>query len=114
MSRAFSGRSEPPGWHAASLAGRGGVQRVDDAVLAALQELAEQSGLVDKFVQMKKGAVLVDVAVDQGGCCETTKATTHDDPTYVVDGVVHVPPGGDPVTRMNHDRHPSLGYCSDH
>jgi alanine dehydrogenase len=38
---------------------------------------------------MKDGAVIVDIAVDQGGCCETTKATTHDDPTYVVDGVVH-------------------------
>lgn len=38
---------------------------------------------------MKDGAVIVDIAVDQGGCCETTKATTHDDPTYIVDGVVH-------------------------
>jgi len=38
---------------------------------------------------MKKGSVIVDVAVDQGGCCETTKATYHDDPCYVVDGVVH-------------------------
>ncbi|MDA0997653.1 MAG: alanine dehydrogenase, partial [Proteobacteria bacterium] len=38
---------------------------------------------------MKKGSVLVDVAIDQGGCFETSKATTHADPTYVVDGVVH-------------------------
>jgi alanine dehydrogenase len=38
---------------------------------------------------MKKGAVLVDVAVDQGGCFETTKATTHADPTYVIDGIIH-------------------------
>jgi alanine dehydrogenase len=38
---------------------------------------------------MKKGAVLVDVAIDQGGCFETSKATTHADPTYVVDEVVH-------------------------
>ena len=38
---------------------------------------------------MKPGAVIVDVAIDQGGCCETSKATTHSDPTYVVDGVVH-------------------------
>ena len=38
---------------------------------------------------MKPGSVIVDVAVDQGGCTETTKATYHDDPTYVVDGVVH-------------------------
>ena len=38
---------------------------------------------------MKKGAVLVDVSVDQGGCFETTKATTHDDPIYEVEGIVH-------------------------
>jgi alanine dehydrogenase len=38
---------------------------------------------------MKPGSVLVDVAIDQGGCAETSKPTTHSDPTYVVDGVVH-------------------------
>jgi alanine dehydrogenase len=38
---------------------------------------------------MKEGAVIVDVAVDQGGCFETTHPTTHSDPVYVVDGVVH-------------------------
>jgi alanine dehydrogenase len=38
---------------------------------------------------MKKGAVVVDVAIDQGGCFETSKATTHQEPTYVVDDVVH-------------------------
>ncbi|RTE87176.1 MULTISPECIES: alanine dehydrogenase [Gammaproteobacteria] len=39
--------------------------------------------------QMKPGSVLVDVAIDQGGCFETSKATTHQDPTYIVDDVVH-------------------------
>jgi len=39
--------------------------------------------------KMKPGTVIVDVAVDQGGCCETTKMTYHNDPTFVVDGVVH-------------------------
>ena len=39
--------------------------------------------------KMKPGSVIVDVAVDQGGCCETTKMTYHDDPVFVVDGVVH-------------------------
>ena len=39
--------------------------------------------------RMKPGSVLVDVAIDQGGCFETSKATTHADPTYVIDGVVH-------------------------
>jgi len=38
---------------------------------------------------MKKGSVIVDVAIDQGGCVETAKATTHDDPIYEVDGVIH-------------------------
>ena len=38
---------------------------------------------------MRPGSVIVDVAIDQGGCLETAKATTHQEPTYVVDGVVH-------------------------
>jgi len=38
---------------------------------------------------MKQGSVIVDVAVDQGGCIETTKPTTHDDPVYEVDGIIH-------------------------
>ena len=52
--------------------------------------------------KMKQGSVIVDVAIDQGGCCETSRATSHDDPTYVVDGVVHYcvanMPGGVPLT----------------
>ncbi len=43
----------------------------------------------DLISRMKRGAVLVDVAIDQGGCFETSKATTHQDPTYVIDDVVH-------------------------
>ena len=43
----------------------------------------------DMLSTMKPGAVLVDVAIDQGGCFETSRATTHADPTYVVDGIVH-------------------------
>lgn len=39
--------------------------------------------------RMKTGAVIVDIAIDQGGCCETSRPTTHDDPTYVVDDVIH-------------------------
>jgi len=38
---------------------------------------------------LNEGAVLVDIAIDQGGCFETSKATTHQDPTYIVDGIVH-------------------------
>lgn len=51
---------------------------------------------------MKPGSVIVDVAIDQGGCCETSKATTHANPTYIVDDVVHYcvanMPGGVPKT----------------
>jgi len=43
----------------------------------------------DIISRMKKGTVVVDVAIDQGGCFETSKPTTHQEPTYVVDGVVH-------------------------
>ena len=43
----------------------------------------------DMISRMKKGAVVVDVAIDQGGCFETSHATTHAEPTFVVDGVVH-------------------------
>jgi alanine dehydrogenase len=43
----------------------------------------------DMLSLMKPGAAIVDVAVDQGGCVETTKATTHANPTYMVDGIVH-------------------------
>ncbi|MFQ3324139.1 MAG: alanine dehydrogenase [Pseudomonadales bacterium] len=73
---------------------------------AAIEEYALQADLVigavlipgaaapklmsrDLISRMKKGSVVVDVAIDQGGCFETSKATTHQDPTYVVDGVVH-------------------------
>jgi alanine dehydrogenase len=43
-------------------------------------------GMVSK---MKRGAVIVDVAIDQGGCIETARPTTHSDPSYLVNGVVH-------------------------
>lgn len=43
----------------------------------------------DMLKEMRPGTVLVDVAVDQGGCIETCKPTTHQDPTYVIDGIVH-------------------------
>ena len=51
---------------------------------------------------MKRGSVIVDVAIDQGGCVETSKPTTHGNPTYIVDDVVHYGvanmPGGVPRT----------------
>ena len=56
----------------------------------------------DMIKLMKKGSVIVDVAIDQGGCVETSKPTTHANPTFIVDGVVHYcvanMPGGVPRT----------------
>jgi alanine dehydrogenase len=43
----------------------------------------------EQLARMRPGAVIVDVAIDQGGCFSTSRATTHDEPTYVVDGIVH-------------------------
>ena len=65
---------------------------------------AEAPKLVTKKMLkgMKSGSVIVDVAIDQGGCVETSKPTTHADPTYIVDEVVHYcvanMPGGVPRT----------------
>ncbi|MGB0907470.1 MAG: alanine dehydrogenase [Maricaulaceae bacterium] len=67
------------------------VKTADMVVGAVLIPGAAAPKLVsrDMLKTMMDGSVLVDVAIDQGGCFETSKATTHADPTYVVDGVVH-------------------------
>jgi len=67
------------------------VKRADLLIGTVLVPGAAAPKLVtrDMVKTMKAGAVIVDVAIDQGGCVETSKATTHSDPTYVVDGVVH-------------------------
>jgi alanine dehydrogenase len=67
------------------------VLQADLVVGAVLVAGAEAPKLVtrDMVRRMKLGSVLVDVAIDQGGCFETSHATTHAEPTYVVDGVVH-------------------------
>jgi alanine dehydrogenase len=63
---------------------------------------------------MKEGAVVVDVAIDQGGCFETSHATTHADPVYVVDGVTHYcvanMPGAVPVTSTKALTNATLPY----
>ena len=73
-------------------------QNIEDAVLASdlvigavLVPGAKAPKLVTREMisKMSKGSVVVDIAVDQGGCIETCKATTHENPTFVVDGVVH-------------------------
>jgi len=67
------------------------VREADVVVGAVLIPGARAPNLVtrDMLKTMKEGAVLVDVAIDQGGCFETSRPTTHGDPTFVVDGVVH-------------------------
>ncbi len=67
------------------------IARADVVVGAVLVPGTKAPKLVTREMvkTMKKGSVLVDVAIDQGGCFETSKATTHTNPTFVVDGVVH-------------------------
>ncbi len=67
------------------------VAEADLVIGAVLVPGAASPKLVrrDHLVTMKRGAVVVDVAIDQGGCFETSRATTHADPTYVVEDVVH-------------------------
>lgn len=67
------------------------LKEADLLIGAVLIPGAKAPNLVtrDMLSFMKNGSVIVDVAVDQGGCVETIKATTHANPTYVVDGVVH-------------------------
>ena len=67
--------------------------------------------------RMKRGAVVVDVAIDQGGCFETSHATTHADPTFVVDGVVHYcvanMPGAVARTSTFALNHATIGHAVD-
>jgi alanine dehydrogenase len=67
------------------------IERADLVIGAVLITGARAPRLVrrDDLSRMKPGAVIVDVAIDQGGCVETSRPTTHRVPTYVVDGVVH-------------------------
>jgi alanine dehydrogenase len=80
------------------------VVAADVVIGAVLIPGASAPRLVSRALlgRMKKGAVLVDVAIDQGGCFETSHATTHADPTYEVDGVIHYcvanMPGAVPLT----------------
>lgn len=67
------------------------LSTVDLIIGAVLIPGAKAPSLItrDMLSEMRDGAVIVDVAVDQGGCIETCKPTTHEDPTFVVDGIVH-------------------------
>jgi alanine dehydrogenase len=80
------------------------VLNADVVIGAVLVAGASAPKLVrrDMLPHMKRGAVLVDVSIDQGGCFETSRPTTHDDPTFEVDGIIHYcvanMPGAVPVT----------------
>ena len=95
-----------------------------DAVIgAALVPGALAPKLVTRAMlsAMKRGAVIVDVSIDQGGCCETSRPTTHADPVYTVDGVIHYcvanMPGAVPHTStyaLNYATLPFVTELADH
>ncbi|MDM8526709.1 alanine dehydrogenase [Anaerolineales bacterium HSG24] len=67
------------------------IRRADVVIGAVLLKGGKAPKLVtrDMITQMNIGTVIIDIAVDQGGCIETTRVTTHSEPTFIVDGVVH-------------------------
>ena len=71
----------------------------------------------DMLARMKPGSVLVDVAIDQGGCFETSRPTTHSDPIYEVDGIVHYcvanMPGAVPITSTKSLTNVTLPYVEE-
>jgi len=92
------------------------VLRADVVIGAVLTAGAAAPKMVRKehLSQMKPGSVLVDVSIDQGGCFETSKPTTHNNPTYVIDGVVHYcvanMPGAAPRTSSEALVHATLPF----
>jgi len=95
------------------------LPEVDMVIGAVLKPGAKAPHLIteDMLGDMKKGAVLVDVAIDQGGCFETSKPTTHDNPIYDVDGIVHYcvtnMPGAVPYTSTLGLTNVTLPYAVD-
>jgi alanine dehydrogenase len=92
------------------------VEEADLVIGAVLIPGALAPKLVTRemIASMKAGAVVVDVAIDQGGCFETSRATTHADPVYVVDGVTHYcvanMPGAVPITSTKALTNATLPY----
>lgn len=92
------------------------VVAADVVVGAVLVPGASAPKLVDRAMlsRMKRGTVVVDVAIDQGGCFETSHATTHDHPTYEVEGIIHYcvanMPGAVPLTSSHALNHATLPF----
>ncbi len=92
------------------------IATADAVVGAVLVPGASAPRLVTRaqLATMRRGAVLVDVAIDQGGCFETSHATTHAEPTFVVDGIVHYcvanMPGAVPLTSSHALNHATLPF----
>jgi alanine dehydrogenase len=95
------------------------VKEADVVIGAVLVPGARAPKLVTRGMLkgMKPGAVIVDVAIDQGGCFETSRPTTHSDPVYVVDGIVHYcvanMPGGVPITSTKALTNATLPYVEE-
>ncbi len=98
---------------------RQAITKADLVVGAVLIPGAKAPNLItrDMLKTMKKGAVLVDVAVDQGGCIETCEPTTHKNPTFIIDGIVHYcvanMPGAVPYTSTLALTNATLPYVID-
>ncbi len=99
---AFAGRASTV--YSSVLAVEEMLPRVDLVIGAVLVHGARAPYVIrrEQLAMMKRNAVLVDVSIDQGGCFETSKPTTHSDPTYEVDGITHYcvanMPGAVPIT----------------
>jgi alanine dehydrogenase len=93
------------------------LPRVDMVIGAVLVHGARAPYVIRRkqLALMKPGAVLVDVAIDQGGCFETSRPTTHRDPTFEVDGVIHYcvanMPGAVPITSTNALTNATMPYA---
>jgi alanine dehydrogenase len=95
------------------------IARADVVIGAVLIPGARAPKLVTREMlgEMKHGAVIVDVAIDQGGCVETAHPTTHSDPVYEVDGIIHYcvanMPGGVPITSTKALTNATLPYVEE-
>jgi len=114
LDRVFGGRADT--CFATTLAIEQRLPEADLVIGAVLVHGAKAPRVVTRgqLALMKPGAVLVDVSIDQGGCFETSRPTTHSDPTYEVDGVTHYcvanMPGAVPITSTHALTNATLPY----